>query len=807
MNTPHPPAQFTCVPKEVHRKWQAELKQYGILYLYGLFGYGKTTQACHFADTQFKHWCYYSANDAGFLEDIETFLAARHPAKSRTLLILDDLQWVRTPEDRARLFAALLKQAQHHEYLQIMLLSRARLPEYLVPLRVTQRLAVDNQKDLLLDEGQIALLFGENKRFAALPVPQQQLCITHCIAHTHGCALWVQMYLQHICEHPNDPDTALALANQDIVYLLDHHILANWSPAQRTAFLQLSIFPSFTLDMATRLLGEDAVALIADFLQLDSLLQFEAPDCYRFQPEAHRYLSQKLETLPLAVRNQTYQIAATHYQAIRDFEQALRCYHRAGRIDQIVEIVIYLLENAEGCTFAALSEQYIDLLSPALEAQNPRIIGAKSMLAAYRMDPEESRYYLAKLKQLAEDAADSAQGANALSVYIRTLIASPSVRADDLKENLLMCSKYVQTHGVALKNIMPTGNFPSVLNGGLDLLPWAPYQLVLFPVMKQAVTITLGTEGVGAPDASLGELSYEQNKLVPAMASLTQALSDANFKGTIRVQYAITGIMARLLQSEGQLQAAQDILQNIREKANERYFLELLPNIDASLVHCALLRQDEATYTDWLEHHAPDEHATFYISSRFGLLTKARVYIALGRTLEALYILDRLIEYATLYHRPYLQIELQTLKAIVLYQRAEPWQIPLQNAVCQAQSYQLVRVFADQGAALLPLWKEMDWTSAPSVGTRYLASIAKALGQMAGYYPKYLQKPQRYIPLTSKEQAVLQLIAQGENNTQISQSLGINLGTAKFHVSNIMKKLHAENRTLAVKIAHEEGLI
>lgn len=78
---------------------------------------------------------------------------------------------------------------------------------------------------------------------------------------------------------------------------------------------------------------------------------------------------------------------------------------------------------------------------------------------------------------------------------------------------------------------------------------------------------------------------------------------------------------------------------------------------------------------------------------------------------------------------------------------------------------------------------------------------------MADAYPSYLKPPRRFGAISDKELVVLRLMAQGFNNTQISQELGVNLGTTKFHVKNIMTKLAAENRTVAVKVAQEEGLL
>lgn len=125
-----------------------------------------------------------------------------------------------------------------------------------------------------------------------------------------------------------------------------------------------------------------------------------------------------------------------------------------------------------------------------------------------------------------------------------------------------------------------------------------------------------------------------------------------------------------------------------------------------------------------------------------------------------------------------------------------------------AQPYGLIRVFADQGAAFWPLLQQIDWSAQEKpLPTDYIKSIQKECKAMADAYPSYLKPPRRFGAISDKELVVLRLMAQGFNNTQISQELGVNLGTTKFHVKNIMTKLAAENRTVAVKVAQEEGLL
>jgi DNA-binding NarL/FixJ family response regulator len=61
--------------------------------------------------------------------------------------------------------------------------------------------------------------------------------------------------------------------------------------------------------------------------------------------------------------------------------------------------------------------------------------------------------------------------------------------------------------------------------------------------------------------------------------------------------------------------------------------------------------------------------------------------------------------------------------------------------------------------------------------------------------------------LTERELEVLHLLARGMPNKEIAHALVISERTAKFHVSSIMGKLGATNRTEAVSLAAQKGII
>ena len=84
----------------------------------------------------------------------------------------------------------------------------------------------------------------------------------------------------------------------------------------------------------------------------------------------------------------------------------------------------------------------------------------------------------------------------------------------------------------------------------------------------------------------------------------------------------------------------------------------------------------------------------------------------------------------------------------------------------------------------------------PVVASRLLERFSEAVPLMAA--------PEQ---LTPRELEVLAWVAQGHPNKEIAERLAISQRTVKFHVSSIMGKLGAANRTEAVALAVQQGLI
>lgn len=61
--------------------------------------------------------------------------------------------------------------------------------------------------------------------------------------------------------------------------------------------------------------------------------------------------------------------------------------------------------------------------------------------------------------------------------------------------------------------------------------------------------------------------------------------------------------------------------------------------------------------------------------------------------------------------------------------------------------------------------------------------------------------------LTRREVEVMELLAQGLRNKEIAASLGISEGTIQVHVKSIFAKLSVNDRTAAVRVALQRGIV
>jgi DNA-binding NarL/FixJ family response regulator len=93
-----------------------------------------------------------------------------------------------------------------------------------------------------------------------------------------------------------------------------------------------------------------------------------------------------------------------------------------------------------------------------------------------------------------------------------------------------------------------------------------------------------------------------------------------------------------------------------------------------------------------------------------------------------------------------------------------------------------------------------DALLAPAVTRRLVSEFARLR-------PTLPPRPEAIADLTPRETEVLRLVAEGLSNGEIAARLVVSEETVKTHVSRVLTKLDLRDRTQAVVVAYESGLV
>jgi LuxR family maltose regulon positive regulatory protein len=212
---------------------------------------------------------------------------------------------------------------------------------------------------------------------------------------------------------------------------------------------------------------------------------------------------------------------------------------------------------------------------------------------------------------------------------------------------------------------------------------------------------------------------------------------------------------------------------------------------------------------------SPDDEPDY--PRELAYLVLVRVLLAQHDPGLALTLLQRLLDAAAGQGRTGSIIEIQALRALALAARGDHADAlgALAEALTLARRPGYVRVFADEGAPMRALLAQLSAArpdqqhAARRTDPGYLVALLRACSQAdatprrraAGAPPGLAE------PLTDRELEVLRLLAAGKSNQRIAHDLVVALDTVKKHVTHILGKLGAANRTEAVARARDLGLI
>jgi LuxR family maltose regulon positive regulatory protein len=244
----------------------------------------------------------------------------------------------------------------------------------------------------------------------------------------------------------------------------------------------------------------------------------------------------------------------------------------------------------------------------------------------------------------------------------------------------------------------------------------------------------------------------------------------------------------------------------------------LLNPVPSQRARLLLAQGDVHAATQWTTTAglSPDDEPDYPREPAY--LVLARVLLAQHDPGPALTLLRRLLDAAAGQGRLGSIIEIQALRALGLAARGDHASAlgALAEALTLGRRHGYVRVFADEGAPMRALLTQLSAArpgqqhAAGRIDPGYLAALLRACGQSDAVPPRTLAAgtvPGLIEPLTGRELEVLRLLAVGRSNQRIAHDLVVALDTVKKHVTHVLGKLGAANRTEAVARARDLGLI
>jgi LuxR family maltose regulon positive regulatory protein len=786
---------------------------------------------------------------------------AAQPGDSETVLVLDDYHLI----DAQQVHASLAFLLDHRPAgLHLVLASRSDPPLPLARLRVRGQLTELRTDELRFTDTEAAVLLRES---AGDGLPG--VAVAALVARTEGWAAGLQLAALSL-RGRSDIAGFVAAFSGSHRYILDYlteEVLDGQPERVREFLLETAVLERLSGDLCDAVTGRDDGQAMLEQVEQAGLFLVPLDEVRGWWRYHHLFADLLRARLP---QERPGRVPELHRAAAAWYEDhgladdavghalAAGDNARAGRlVEQHFDETLYL--RSEGAT----AQRWLAALPGELFQSRPRLLLARGLLAATlgRADAPVAEFerVLAAFP-VDEPFEPSAGKAASMLVNIPALLAlhhsfAAQLRGDaegtatfaaqalaELAEDERLLSSTAQGLLAAaewLRGRLADAEhaFVSSIAGWPvgQHISWGVYQLGQvqsaqgrLDAAAETYQQTLAIHAVSGPPpeapagpayVGLAEVAYQRNELDGALRQVTEGIALCR-------QFLYPAPLGIGLVTLAWIRQAQDDPGGAREAMGEAGRAALDPNVTGLLnpvpaqrARLLLAQGDIAAAGRWTTERGlgPDDDVSYPREREY--LVLARLLLAQDRPAQALTLLDRMLGAAAAQDRTGSVIEIGALRALALAACGD--QDAAVDALARAlalgcpQGY--VRVFADEDAPMaalltgLAVAQKAGRAAACTVPAGYLAKVRQAFDGLAeppgaGRIAP-VTVPGLIDQLTPRELEVLALLAAGMPNPRIAAQLVVSLDTVKKHVSHLMGKLGATNRTEAVARARQLGLI
>ena len=716
-----------------------------------------------------------------------------------SVLLIDNFQQMQEERD-GRALCELIRADPARRF---VLLSRGTPPGYLTAFQYTGLMDTLEADDLLFDREEI------RKFFAVSGVPVTDGEVSGILRESIGYPLGVAVTARCMSGGKPFGPEIVARAFREVFTYFEDAIYRRFDLPVRRFLLELAPFESFDLEMARMVSGDPHTGELLNWLlSHTTMLRYDDVQRFHFWPQFRAFLLWEMEReYSEEKRKALFSRGALYYELREDYVHALDCYTKGGDHAKVSELLIRNAELHPGMGHYGEMEKYYCGLPESEILASPALMQGMSMLCALSMDYEGSERWYRELREFAgrcgkEDTA----GKQARSRLAWLDISLPQRGVEGLTETIPAVFRLLANKEVSLPPFSVTSALPSIMNGGKDFSAWSKRDDLLYQTLRVPVEAVLGRDGIGLADCAIAESKFEKGENISGrMLALIPRMSEIRQRGTLDMEFAVNGLLARSQLADGQSRDARRTLCALRESFAAEGQDRFLPNLDAMLCRIALRTGDLDGADAWYREKAPRDPMRVNAMKRYLYFTQAMVELADGKPDAALMTLAPLEMYIRSCGRHIDGIHWNVLTAISLYRsKDELWRQRLGGALDAAEEFRFIRTVSVYGGAVLPLLEELAWDGNAKWNKRLLADVR---GQ-AAFYPRFLQtRLASSEALTPAELQILHLICADKSNAEIGQIMDIKLPTVKTHVSHILDKLDVKRRSEAKTAAKRLRLI
>jgi len=307
-------------------------------------------------------------------------------------------------------------------------------------------------------------------------------------------------------------------------------------------------------------------------------------------------------------------------------------------------------------------------------------------------------------------------------------------------------------------------------------------------------------------------LFLERNRLDEALDAAMLSVSETSADTMHEIRFAALMTLAAVHEAMDNFGEYAHVMQVTEKYINESYIF-LRPNFLAVQTRTRLWKGDQGAARGWLENyfvHSTRQMKIYEIPLYF---TTLRALIALGRLEDARLFVPRFRKLVKDFERNLDRAELDVLDSIVKWNRGQQDEAVnlLADVLQRLQPYGYSMPVGAEGAAVMPILKRLLMGKKGAqldLERKYILNVqvhaATRAQKHKGIAAHISSKPRM---LSRQQKMILNMLAEGRSNKEISQITGLTIHTVKWHSKEAYAKLKVNNVANAIVRARELGYL